>query len=186
MRAAELRQVPVSSSCLWLPCGFSCVQGRLASRRIYNVGSIILRLFLYIFSCNCFWIWVATYAVLAPTSCHQPVFVVKGSPWATSSLGMCAEEWVFCADGPSLFHKVLGASIWWESHPFLCYGRCLKGKGKFHIFLVCSSCIILSIHCMCFPHNFPFQQTLLSYWEHICLKWFYQGNFALPHTNNSY
>lgn len=46
---------------------------------------------------------MATYAVLAPTSCHQPVFVVKGSLQATLSLGMCAEEWAFCADGPSPF-----------------------------------------------------------------------------------
>lgn len=43
---------------------------------------------------------MTAYAVLAPTACHQPVFVLRGSLWATSSLRICAGEQVFCADGP--------------------------------------------------------------------------------------
>lgn len=46
---------------------------------------------------------MATYAVLAATPCLQPVFVLKGSLWATSSLVICADKQVFCADGPDLF-----------------------------------------------------------------------------------
>lgn len=48
---------------------------------------------------------MATYAVLASTPYHQPLFVLKGSLWAISSLGICAEKWVFCADGPDPFPK---------------------------------------------------------------------------------
>lgn len=77
-----------------------------------------------------------------------------------------------------LFHKVIGASIWWENCSFLFYIRCCKGKGKFHIFLVCSS-VDFCLFVACVSYVIFFSNSLLSYWEHICLKWFCQGKLCI-------
>lgn len=87
--------------------GLSYVLGRLASGRIRNIGSSILGLLFLIFllelpldmnGSNC-----SSGSLYLSSACVCYLLVLKRFLLATSSLGICAEEEVFCADSPDPF-----------------------------------------------------------------------------------